>query len=171
MSLTLFLCGDVMVGRGIDQVLPHPCDPELYEPYVRDAREYIELAERAHGPIPRSIDPSYLWGDALPELAKRAPDARIINLETSITDNGKPWPGKGIHYRMHPRNIACLSAARVDCCVLANNHVLDFGYTGLEDTTDALCAAGIQGAGAGCDQKEAARPARIRVPGDRRVMA
>jgi len=25
--LTLFLCGDVMTGRGVDQVLPHPGDP------------------------------------------------------------------------------------------------------------------------------------------------
>jgi poly-gamma-glutamate synthesis protein (capsule biosynthesis protein) len=23
-DVTLFLCGDVMLGRGIDQVLPHP---------------------------------------------------------------------------------------------------------------------------------------------------
>ena len=31
-AITLFLCGDVMTGRGIDQVLPHPADPSLYEP-------------------------------------------------------------------------------------------------------------------------------------------
>jgi poly-gamma-glutamate capsule biosynthesis protein CapA/YwtB (metallophosphatase superfamily) len=29
--VTLFLCGDVMLGRGVDQVLPHPEDPELRE--------------------------------------------------------------------------------------------------------------------------------------------
>ena len=23
-EITLFLCGDVMTGRGVDQVLPHP---------------------------------------------------------------------------------------------------------------------------------------------------
>ena len=33
-AITLFLCGDVMTGRGIDQVLPHPGDPRLHEPYV-----------------------------------------------------------------------------------------------------------------------------------------
>jgi len=26
-TITLFLCGDVMTGRGIDQVLPHPGNP------------------------------------------------------------------------------------------------------------------------------------------------
>ena len=48
-GITLFLCGDVMTGRGIDQMLRHPCIPILYEPYVRDARRYVELAEQASG--------------------------------------------------------------------------------------------------------------------------
>jgi poly-gamma-glutamate capsule biosynthesis protein CapA/YwtB (metallophosphatase superfamily) len=52
-ELTLFLCGDVMTGRGIDQVLPFPSDPVLYEPWVRDAREYVRLAEEINGPIAR----------------------------------------------------------------------------------------------------------------------
>src|SRR6266536_2156120 len=54
--LTLFLCGDVMTGRGVDQVLPHPGGPELREPHVGDAREYVRLAERASGRIPRVAD-------------------------------------------------------------------------------------------------------------------
>ncbi|HEX3587842.1 MAG TPA: poly-gamma-glutamate biosynthesis protein, partial [Candidatus Angelobacter sp.] len=45
--MRLFLCGDVMTGRGIDQALSHPVNPVLYEPHVRDAREYVELAEKA----------------------------------------------------------------------------------------------------------------------------
>lgn len=32
----------------------------------------------------------------------KAPDARIINLETAVTTNDEPWPRKGINYRMHP---------------------------------------------------------------------
>jgi len=47
--LTLWLAGDVMTGRGIDQVMAHPCSPELYEGWVRDAREYVKLAEKVHG--------------------------------------------------------------------------------------------------------------------------
>ena len=42
--LSLFLLGDVMPARGIDQILPHPCDPRLYEDYVHDARDYVVLA-------------------------------------------------------------------------------------------------------------------------------
>jgi hypothetical protein len=52
--VTLFLCGDVMTGRAIDQILPHPSDPRLHEPYVNDAREYLALAERASGAIPHT---------------------------------------------------------------------------------------------------------------------
>ena len=44
-DLSLLLGGDVMLGRGIDQILPHPGDPTLAEPVMRDARDYIGLAE------------------------------------------------------------------------------------------------------------------------------
>ena len=46
-TIGMFLCGDVMTGRGIDQVLPHPVSPTLYEPYAHDARDYVQLAEAA----------------------------------------------------------------------------------------------------------------------------
>lgn len=39
--VTLLLGGDVMLGRGIDQILPHPGEPELREPNLRDARGYL----------------------------------------------------------------------------------------------------------------------------------
>jgi len=50
-GITLFLCGDVMTARGLDQVLPHSVDPQIYESYVKDARDYVRLAERKNGPI------------------------------------------------------------------------------------------------------------------------
>jgi hypothetical protein len=54
--LTLLLTGDVMTGRGIDQILPQPVDPVLHEPWVRDARDHVRLAEAAHGAAPRGAD-------------------------------------------------------------------------------------------------------------------
>ncbi|MFC0527104.1 CapA family protein [Phytohabitans kaempferiae] len=168
--MMLFLCGDVMTGRGVDQILPHPGDRALWEGYVRDAHEYVALAESAHGPIPRPVPPSWPWGDTLPRLEQFRPDARIINLETSVTDRGVPAPGKGIHYRMHPANIACLTAARPSVVSLANNHVLDFGTQGLADTLDGLSAVGIQTAGAGPDASSAQQPAVVPVDGGRRVV-
>ena len=168
--IKVFLCGDVMTGRGIDQVLQHPGDPRLYEPYVASALEYVEIAERASGPIPRRAGPEYVWGDALEELERARPDARIVNLETAVTSSGDAWPGKGIHYRMHPANALCLAAAAIDCCVLANNHVLDWGYPGLADTLAALRGAGIRVAGAGEDAARAASPAVIDLGEGRRVL-
>ncbi|MBI5445980.1 MAG: CapA family protein, partial [Deltaproteobacteria bacterium] len=163
--IRLFLCGDVMTGRGIDQILPHPSPPEIYESWARDAREYVRLAEAANGPIPRPMAFAYIWGDALEELAVRAPDARIINLETSVTRSDAYWPGKGINYRMHPGNLPCLTAARIDCATLANNHVLDWGHAGLLETLEALRAAGVGFAGAGRNRSEARAAAVVSVPG------
>ena len=157
-GLTIFLCGDVMTGRGIDQILAHPGDPTLREPAVTDARSYVAAAERANGPIPKPVDPAWPWGDAVAVIEQCAPDVRVLNLETSITADGDFAPGKGVHYRMHPDNIACLSAVRPDICVLANNHVLDFGPRGLADTVHTLDKAGIRWVGAGLDREQAKRP-------------
>jgi poly-gamma-glutamate synthesis protein (capsule biosynthesis protein) len=97
-------------------------------------------------------------------------DVRIVNLETSVTASDDAWPGKGVHYRMHPRNVGCLTAAGVDCCCLANNHVLDWGYAGLAETLRALDAAGVARAGAGRDASAAAAPAVLDVAGTGRVL-
>jgi len=170
--MRLFLCGDVMTGRGIDQALPHSSNPILYEPYIRDAREYVDLAENANGPIPRRVSFEYVWGDLLPELEGFGVDLRVVNLETAITsaERAWPWPDKGIHYRMHPRNIGCLAAAGTSACALANNHVLDWGYAGLSETLQTLDAAHIAHAGAGHDAEEAAAPAILNVAGKERVL-
>lgn len=168
-AITLLLCGDVMTGRGIDQALPHPGDPTLYEPCVSDAREYLQLAEQASGPIDTPVPFAYVWGDALRELTRVAPDLRIINLETAVTAHDRPEP-KGINYRMHPANIGCLLAAAPDCCVLANNHVLDWGRAGLSETLATLRQAGLGHAGAGADASEAVAPAVLPVSGKGRVL-
>jgi len=169
-SVTVFLGGDVMTGRGIDQVLPHSCDSQIYERYVKDARRYVALAEEANGPIPRPVDFAYIWGESLEILDRVAPDARIVNLETAVTQSDDNWPGKGINYRMHPQNIPCISAAGIDCCALANNHVLDWGYSGLAETLTTLETAGLQFAGAGRDRREAEAPVILELPAKGRVI-
>jgi poly-gamma-glutamate capsule biosynthesis protein CapA/YwtB (metallophosphatase superfamily) len=127
-NIKIFMCGDIMTGRGIDQVLPHLSDPLIHESYLKNARGYVTLAEAANGPIRQPVSFGYIWGDALAELKRAAPDVSLINLETSITASNDFWKGKGIHYRMNPQNIASLTAANIDVCALANNHVLDWGY-------------------------------------------
>lgn len=156
--VTLMLAGDTMTGRGIDQILLHPGAPGLKESYIHDARDYVRLAEAVNGPIAVPVAADYIWGDTLTEIARAAPDLRLVNLETAVTTSTHAWPGKGIHYRMHPANVDCLTAARIDCCVLANNHVLDWGYQGLIETLKVLRQTGLQTAGAGSDGDEAWAP-------------
>jgi poly-gamma-glutamate capsule biosynthesis protein CapA/YwtB (metallophosphatase superfamily) len=187
-QVTLFLCGDVMLGRGVDQVLPAPGDPRLREEWVRDARAYVELAEQVNGPVPRGAGAGAVagaeagpgagdaagfarpWGDALALLERVRPDARIVNLETAVTRSSDFAPGKAVHYRMSPENLPALTAARPDVCVLANNHVLDFGPAGLRETLGALDAAGLRQAGAGPAAGHARRPAAVPLPGGGRLL-
>lgn len=109
-------------------------------------------------------------GEALRLLDEAAPDARVVNLETGVTRSSDFAPGKDVHYRMDPANVPCLAAARPDVCVLANNHVLDFGLRGLEETLDALTSARLPAVGAGRDAVAARRPAIIPVAGRGRIL-
>ena len=147
-----------MCGRGIDQVLAQPCSPEIYEHYLRSAEGYVRLAEQANGPIPRRNGSCYVWGAALGQLKRMQPDARIINLETAVT-RSHDRANKGINYRMSPENAECLAAAGIDCCVLANNHVLDWGLAGLLETLAVLQELKVKATGAGRNDREARAPA------------
>jgi poly-gamma-glutamate synthesis protein (capsule biosynthesis protein) len=169
-NVTLFMTGDVMTGRGIDQVLPYPSDPVIYEGYMKSAKGYLQIAEQANGPIPRPAGFAYIWGDALEELQRRKADLRLINLETSVTASNDYWKNKGINYRMHPQNIPVLTRAGIDFCSLANNHVLDWGYSGLLETLQTLKKANILSSGAGRNLSEASAPAVMAIPGKGRVL-
>src|SRR5512139_1462167 len=169
-TVTLFLAGDVMTGRGVDQILPHPGDPEIRENWIRDARRYVSLAEGAHGPIPRPAGFEWPWGEALTTLAQVAPAVSVVDLETAVTAGGGFVQGKAIHYRMNPPNLATLRAAGTDVCVLANNHVLDFDRAGLTDTLAALAEAGLAAVGAGEDLDRALSPAVVPIPDGGRVV-
>ncbi len=169
MLLTILLTGDVMLGRGVDQILPHSVAPELHEPYVRTATRYVDLAERASAEIDAPVDHDYVWGDALAVLDRVDPQVRLINLETAVTTSDEHWRGKGIHYRMHPKNVPTITAAGIDACVLGNNHVLDWGYPGLRETVASLRDAGLAPVGAGEDFEAAFEPIALPAPDDVRV--
>ena len=161
--IRLFLGGDVMTGRGIDQILAHPGDPVLFEGYMTSALGYVDLAERRTGPLPRGVAHDYVWGALIDEFQSRRPDLRLINLETAVTVSDDAAP-KGINYRMNPANGPVLAAAGINGCMLANNHVLDWGASGLAETLATLDAAGIGHAGAGRTGAEAAAPLILAAP-------
>eukprot|EP00899_Mesostigma_viride_P028783 jgi/Mesvir1/908/Mv17470-RA.1 len=157
----LALVGDVMTGRLVDQLLPHPTPDEVE--HGRSMSELGQMLRRSHLP-PGTHDDAMcrrVWGTALAPLLSA--DVRILNLETSVTANSAKWPGKTFNYRMHPGNVGVLTVARVDYASLANNHMLDYQVAGMLETLRTLDAAGIAHAGAGPDLESAMRPAVLRV--------
>jgi len=166
-AIRLFLGGDVMTGRLIDRLFPVHCPP-VAEPEESIARvEDLQNSVRdAHGD---AVPHDYIWGFAREAVDAAEPDFRLVNLETAIT-TCSDRQDKRYTFRMHPDNIACLTAMRLDCVSLANNHSLDFGKTGLVQTLVTLEQAGIATCGAGLSPELAARPAIRDLPGGGRVL-
>ena len=102
------------------------------------------------------------------ELIK--PDLRILKPETAVTRSDAVEKNKSVNYRLHPDNIPCITAANVDCCALANNHVLDWGYSGLFETLKTLKMAGLKTAGAGWNIQEARAHAVMSITGKGRML-
>jgi len=102
----------------------------------------------------------------------RAVDFRVLNLETPLTlRRATALPGKDyLHYSDPVKLPAVFAAWRPMAFSLANNHTLDQGSAGLDDTFTALRTAGIEWFGAGRNLTEAARPLleELRV-GDRTI--
>ncbi|BFT70497.1 CapA family protein [Paenibacillus sp. P36] len=85
------------------------------------------------------------------------PDFTIANLETPITTKGTEQK-KDYVYRSSPLALPPLKDAGIDLVNLANNHVMDYGPDGLQDTMNALDQEGIKRMGAGNDLNEAYQP-------------
>ena len=109
--------------------------------------------------------PEWFLGDVMPVL--RGATAVFANLESPITASSEKWRHgwKLFHFRANPSAIRILERANVRFVCLANNHMLDFGPPGLNDTLKALDAAGIHHAGAGHSTAEAAAPVLVPLPG------
>jgi poly-gamma-glutamate synthesis protein (capsule biosynthesis protein) len=99
----------------------------------------------------------------------RGADISVVNLEMPITLRGEPPTlYKDYIYRARPDAAPALAWAGVDVVALSNNHVIDYGDVGLEDTIDAARAAGMVTIGAGRDEAEARRGLIAQV-GDTRI--
>ncbi|QLG29023.1 CapA family protein [Halorarum halophilum] len=107
-----------------------------------------------------------VWGDLLEYL--EGLDGLFVNLECCLSSRGRPWrrTRRTFHFRAHPDwAVPALERAGVDCCALANNHVLDFEEEALRDTLDHLDGGGIARAGAGRTREEAFEPASVTASG------
>lgn len=137
MSPQIGLTGDVMLGRRVNERQQH----------------------RA---------PKAVWGSMYEAL--RACEGLLINLECCLSPRGETWARtrRVFHFRANPEwAIPALRTVGVDCCALANNHILDYEVEALRDTLDELDEAGIARSGAGQSRDEALEPAIVDVDGVR----
>jgi poly-gamma-glutamate synthesis protein (capsule biosynthesis protein) len=100
-------------------------------------------------------DPATTFGPITSVL--KAADFTAVNLETSVTRRGEPQP-KTYHFATTPSAFTALRDAGVDLVTMANNHILDYGQTGLADTLAAAKAAHFPYVGAGVDAAAAWAP-------------
>jgi poly-gamma-glutamate capsule biosynthesis protein CapA/YwtB (metallophosphatase superfamily)/outer membrane protein assembly factor BamB len=108
--------------------------------------------------------PDYPWAGIEPLL--HGADLAVANLEGVLTTQGEPL-NKQYLIRAHPRRAQTLAEGGFDLVMLANNHALDYGPPGLNETLDTLNALGIASVGAGKSEEEARRPALFDLNGVR----
>ncbi len=93
-------------------------------------------------------------------------DVAMVNLESAITERGTPAP-KQFHFRTPATALDALASAGIDVVTMANNHAVDYGAAGLQDTLAALGSAPIPVVGIGADEARAYAPAYLTVRGTR----
>ncbi|BEP12015.1 hypothetical protein acdb102_03260 [Acidothermaceae bacterium B102] len=96
----------------------------------------------------------------------RGADLAMVNLETAITTRGTAAK-KAFTFRAPPTAFEALRAAGVDVVTMANNHGVDFGPVGLQDSLAAASAAHFPVVGIGQDADAAFAPYRVTVKGQR----
>jgi poly-gamma-glutamate synthesis protein (capsule biosynthesis protein) len=112
-------------------------------------------------PIGR-LDPFVRQGraiDLFPGISDffRTCDLVVMDLECPLTDGGQPITKTGPHLRSSPRAAALLKDLGCGLAATANNHFMDFGWQGAQDTFMALDQQGIATVGSGPSLTEAAR--------------
>jgi poly-gamma-glutamate capsule biosynthesis protein CapA/YwtB (metallophosphatase superfamily) len=86
-------------------------------------------------------------------------DITVANLESPLTNQGIPHPTKLVVFRGSPENVVALTYAGIDAITIANNHIIDYGLQGLQQTQSVLSEEEITFFGAGADSYEALLPA------------
>jgi len=127
--MTINFVGDVMLARGYD----------------------------VPGGLIDTYGPEYVFAPTRPIFGEDA-DINVCNLECPLTDEGEPHPTKSYVFRGRPENIAGLTYAGIDLVSLANNHIIDYGQRGMEETVEVLDAAPIRWYGAGDNEYIALQP-------------
>lgn len=98
----------------------------------------------------------FVFRKVLEEL-KRS-DLRIGNLEVVFPGSEETVKKGHSNIWAHNNAFPCITEAGFDILTLGNNHIMDFGATGLENTIKILDGAGILHTGADMDDRKASKP-------------
>lgn len=106
--------------------------------------------------------------DPLPKLLKGA-DISMVNLETAVTTDGScpEAQAKQFTFAAVPSAFTALRSAGVTVTTMANNHGLDCGRAGLEQSLAADSRAGLPLIGVGADRAAAFKPFTTEVNGQK----
>ncbi|MGQ9598171.1 MAG: CapA family protein [Anaerolineae bacterium] len=148
-----------------------PTPPVQLPPYVERRKGEAVLIFLGDVSLGRSMErqlarygPSHPWEGLRPLLEEA--DLAVANLEGVLTTQGEPLP-KPYLIRAHPYWAQALVEGGFDLVTLANNHALDYGPEGLDETLETLQALDISVVGAGRSYQEAHRPEILTVQGVR----
>ncbi len=148
---------DQMWGRDTCriEVDPGPTSFPLTINFVGD----VMLARRYESPggIIPTYGVEYIFESTL-EIYGGAAEISVCNLECPLTDEGEPHPTKQVVFRSSPDNIAGLTYAGIDVVSIGNNHIIDYGARGMEETQEVLDTTGILFSGAGMNSYFARQP-------------
>lgn len=132
-SVTIAAGGDTVLGFNLqdhfdEQLAQGHSRDELYDLYFRGVHDVLDRA-----------------------------DIAIVNLECPFTDRGDKLQ-KNFNFRARPEMIEVLKRGSIDAVTVANNHAMDYGATGMNDTRQILETAGIGHFGTGDNLQEARQP-------------
>jgi poly-gamma-glutamate synthesis protein (capsule biosynthesis protein) len=159
MSVLAAACSSSAPARQ-PKTAPHRARPvvEHRRPVAASGEITLAFAGDVHfaGRVARLLkDPATTFGPITAVL--KSADFTAVNLETAVTSQGQPQP-KTYHFHTRPAAFTALRDAGVDMVTMANNHILDYGRTGLAHTLAAAKAAHFPYVGAGVNAAAAWAP-------------
>ncbi|MFQ5754187.1 MAG: CapA family protein, partial [bacterium] len=111
-------------------------------------------------PILNEKGSSYPFAHTSPYL--QSADIAFANLEAPFTQDGEAFEKK-YNFKVPPEYAQGIRTAGMDVVSLANNHIMDYGQTGLVSTIKILDEIGMQHCGAGLNLNQAHQPAVLKV--------
>jgi poly-gamma-glutamate capsule biosynthesis protein CapA/YwtB (metallophosphatase superfamily) len=108
---------------------------------------------------------SKIYNDFLPLIHEV--DLAITNLECPLIDHGKKIEKTGPNLNATIKSVEALKYGGFNLVSLANNHIMDYGVTGLNSTIETCKRLGIECIGVGSNLRDAREPLYKEIKGIR----